>query len=122
MCRSEEGVCVWDIGEVGCLGIIKEIIEQHACMALDGLLAVWAVEKSIVDTLEGERRIVCQVGATKCSPFGRFGRFLAEKGVGAIECCNICYDGNGTVDHRVFGGEVWFIKVVCVAHVVSMDR
>ena len=122
MCRSEEGVCVWDIGEVGCFGVIEEVIEQHACMALDGLLAVWAVEKGVVDTLEGERRIGSQAGTVKCGTFGSFGRFLAEDGVGAIESCNICYDGNGTVDYRVFRGEVWFIKVVCVAHVVSVDR
>jgi hypothetical protein len=42
--------------------------------------------------------------------------------VGAVKGCNTRHDGNGTVDYRVFGGKVWFIEVVSVTDVVSMDR
>ena len=92
MRRGEEGVSVCDVGKVGCFGIIEEVIKKHACVAFDGLLAIWAVEKGVVDVLEGESRIVCQVGSTKCSPFDRFGSLLAKSGVSAVESGDICYD------------------------------
>ena len=54
MRERQQGFRSGDIGELGCSGHGEEVIEEHSCVTLDGLLAVRAVEDGVVGGVKGE--------------------------------------------------------------------
>ena len=54
MRERQQGFRRRDVGKLGCGGHGEEVVEEHSCVTLDGLLAVRAVEDGVVGGVKGE--------------------------------------------------------------------
>lgn len=113
--EGEEGLSIRNVGVLGVLGVGDEVVEHHASMPLDGLLAVRAVEDGIIDGIEREG-FSGDLG-TLSSPCD----LLLVGRVSGVECGDIGHDGNGAVNLGVFRGEVGLVEIVGVGHIGSMN-